>query len=169
MTPNLTDKQKARMRCLHYRGYIIDLFIDIETMIELSISAFYADNTDKKFDLHVLLTHKSSMDTSKKIMMFNYMVKEYYSEFLKENKSLLEDIEELLRLRNIVAHRKQSFRENDIENFNGVNVRFLWTSSTRGKIKEDSLLIDIDFLNGLDARFTRTTESLKKLIEIIEK
>jgi hypothetical protein len=97
-----------------FRGSIIQSSIEVELRMDIIIGRFLSSNNQEKtLDTIGIFDNAESIGFHTKNLAIQYIIKKYFIGFLKENKKLLEDINTIIKIRNLVAHKRPEFNKND--------------------------------------------------------
>ncbi len=145
MEPSLKESTQFVMeeRCILFRGRIVHRAIDVETAIELFISTFFCHDKQRQRDFWGLIaTATDRVSFNSKAGILGFILKQYYPEFLVKYPRYLEALNNLIEIRNIVAHRKLDLSDERIEKYDGNKIYIKWTTTKRGKARTEFLELD---------------------------
>jgi hypothetical protein len=99
-----------------FRGEIIGSCVNIETILELIIAAYFTGGNLQKTKelLHTLISKDSGLRTKHKLISFILTKHEL---ILKENKGILKEIDDIIQFRNHLAHNKIDMSPENLRNF----------------------------------------------------
>ncbi len=168
MTEQQTLEKMSRL-CANYRGTIIHETIFIETGVDTCVSEFFSNsNSTRTEDLYRLLVHKQSgISFSSKMLMFTYIVKNYFQDFDKRNSDLIQSLNTLIEIRNMVAHRKMKIPK-DVSEFDGETINLHWVTTKKGLPKEEGVKLNLKLINDVIAERNRLHPILTELYELIK-
>jgi hypothetical protein len=97
-----------------YRGTIIQSAIDVELRMDIIIGRFLSNNNQERtIDAIGIFDNAESIGFHAKNLAIQYILKKYFMNYLKENKTLLNDINDLIKIRNYIAHKRPDMNKND--------------------------------------------------------
>ncbi|MFI8606663.1 hypothetical protein ACIGCP_19510 [Cellulophaga baltica] len=162
--------EKMSRLCANYRGTIIHEIILLETGVDSCVSEFFSgSNSTRREDMYRLLIHKQSgVSFSSKMLMFTYIVKNYFQDFNKKNNDLIQSLTSLIVIRNMAAHRKMKIPEKPSD-FDGETINLHWVTTKKGLPKEEGVKMNPKLINDVIAERNRLYTILSELLELIQK
>tara|TARA_R110000868_G_scaffold37481_5_gene132580 strand:- start:633 stop:1133 length:501 start_codon:yes stop_codon:yes gene_type:complete len=127
---------KSRDISAYYRGSMIQWAIDVELRIDIVIGRFLSSNKQERvLDTIEIFDSAESIGFYAKNMAIQYIIKKHYPQFLKDNKGFLEDIDYLIKTRNIVAHKRPDISLNDYSVLG-------WAKTSKNSVGKNSYYIN---------------------------
>ena len=116
------------------RGEIIEEFTYVEMVMDIIISRFFCDTTDKTNEFTSVFL--SIVDFSKKKEVIYYIL-ECNKEFLKKNSSIKSDMDKINSTRNIFAHKYLAIHDENIKSQKLGYIKFKNGKATEVEITND--------------------------------
>lgn len=127
-----TSEQKSA----YYRGAIIQLAIWVELRMDIIIGRYLSNNNDEKITETIsLFDNSESIGFHAKNLAIQYIIKKAFPDFLKHHKTLLSDLDKLIKTRNNVAHKRPDYNNGDFS-------KLIWAKTSKNSIINKSQLIN---------------------------
>ncbi|MCV9387322.1 hypothetical protein [Reichenbachiella ulvae] len=155
--------------CSKYRGIIIHETIFIETGIDLLISGYFTNNDKiRSEDLHILIAHKSSgISFSSKFQILSYLLNTHFIDFKKKHPKFLKSLDDLMNIRNKVAHRRMLVPEKIID-FDNDTIHLYWSSTKKGRFVMETEILNSKVISDFIDSKNKIYHQLNELIDLAE-
>jgi len=124
---------------LHFRAMIIDLSIDIERLLDEYICRYYIKSLQKAIEFKEVLLYTDRIGLSLKCQIFEKGLKESKSKLANGYPEFIDDLNEMIRIRNVFAHGELDMSEDAI---NKQEVQLTFIRYRKGKLDPEIYPLD---------------------------
>lgn len=153
------DKDKSA----YWRGLLIQETIEIELRMDIVIGRFISMDKQERVNDLIEIFDLAKIDFSSKMNIIIYIVKKYFPNFKKEESEMTENrskffefMEYVMVNRNILAHRRPDYSNNEYLKFN-------WAKASKNSIQNNIFNLDIDFISEFNMKLNETFVMLIEL------
>jgi len=115
------------------RGLIINQTIMAERLIDEYLSNHFCNTQEDVVEIMDLVFGSKSITFESKHQIFKEILKRYNKDFQSSNKTIHKDIDEMIRIRNIMAHYLLDTTYDVVEGFSGNEISFIKFAKIRVK------------------------------------
>ena len=169
ITPEFTSKlTQMTLLSQQYRGIIINEATRVESLIEDIICRYFTNKDNKKHLelMHVLIgTEKISFSVKEVVLRF--IIENAFPQFDKENGFLKKGISQVIKFRNIVAHKKFAQTYEDVMRFDGTTIFLKGWQTEENKISLKPFELNRTIVNENYQLMIKIDKSLRELQGLI--
>ncbi len=152
-----------------FRGKIIEHFTSLETIMEVCISRYFANDRKKSEELNAVLIMQEGFNFHNKRRMVIFVMKNGFPSFYNENKKLDKELQKLNAFRNVIAHRKLKLTINEIMSFDDKNLKLISLSTSDNDPMPKEMILNAELIQKEAKRIDAAMEKLSELYELINK
>jgi len=154
------------VKCASYRGKIIHYMVELESLLDWALMRYYIRNDEVKiYDFTHSILGEENLMLHSKFLAISYILHNRFPSFIPTHSYFLTTFDELITLRNKVAHLKMTAV---FQHGNKIKYSLADVKTSGHKPKGNIIYISKDELRVFYGKYNQLRKDLAEIIDLIE-